>query len=359
MKIAIDASSAAVPQKTGVPRYIQRLIEHLEEIDDENEYIIYYRLSRLKNRRYFYQPKKPTTKVRVFQEPLFTGRGIDVFHGPDARLPGIRGPRLVATLHDVFSLISDEFAGEKFRSTKITRYRDIAERADLIICVSESTRRDFARFFPEAEPKTCVIYEGVDEWFCPRPAAEAGQVKRKYGIAHDYILYVGDLCRRKNILRMCGAFRQAREQVGGNLQFVLVGKLAYGNDEIMTYLRENHCEQHILLTGYVPDEDLPALYSGARLFLFTTLYEGFGLPILEALACGTPVVTSNLSSAMEVASEATCKVNPESEQDITKAIVDILSRADDCHTACTGRTISSHYSWKTTAQQILTRCYSA
>jgi glycosyltransferase involved in cell wall biosynthesis len=240
MRIALDASSAAVSQRTGVAKYIHRLIEHLEKADDNNEYLIYYRLSRWKKRAHFYRPTKTTTKVRLFQEPFLKTRGIDVFHGLDARLPNIRGPKLVVTVHDVFSLVSEDFADEKFRRKKIARYEDIAKRADRIICDSQSTRQDFIRFFPEAEPKTCVIYMGVDEQFYPRPEEEVERVKRKYGVRSDYILYVGELSRRKNILRMFEAFRQVRRQLGKDLQFVAAGKFTYGKEEILEYLRENN-----------------------------------------------------------------------------------------------------------------------
>lgn len=324
MKIGIDASSAAIEQKTGVATYITHLVKHLEALDDGNEYVIYYRLSRRKNRPFFYAPKKASTKVKLFQEPFFRGLGLDVFHGPDVRLPKIRGPKLVATVHDLFSLVSDEFADEKFRRKKIARYRDIAERADRIICVSDSTRRDFIRFFPDAEPKTCVIYEGVDEQFYPRSEEEVERVKRKFGIASDYILYVGALSKRKNIIRMCEAFHKARGKLGEELQLVLAGKLTYGREEILAYLEEHNSEGKILLSGYAPAEDLPALYSGARLFLFTTLYEGFGLPILEALACGTPVVTSNLSAMNEVGARATHRVDPRSSDEIAHKIVEAI-----------------------------------
>lgn len=324
MRIAIDASSAAIPQKTGVAKYIQRLIEHVEALDDENEYLIYYRLSRRKRRRHFYQPQRKTTKIKLFQEPFFMGRGLDVFHGPDARLPKIRGPRLVATVHDLFSLVSEEFAEDRFRQKKISRYRDIAKRADRIICDSQSTRQDFIRFFPEAEPKTCVIHMGVDEQFFPRPEEEVERVKRKYGVQSDYILYVGELSRRKNILRMFEAFRHARDQLGENVQFVAAGKLTYGKEEILKYIRDNRCDAQILLPGYIPEEDLPALYSGARLFLFATLYEGFGLPILEALGCGTPVVTSDVSAMPEIGGGLVSEVDPYSENQISSAIGNIL-----------------------------------
>lgn len=324
MRIAIDASSLAVPHKTGVAKYVSRLIERLEEPDDGNEYLIYHRLSRWKKRQYFYRPKRETTKVRLFQEPFFSGRGIDIFHGPDARLPRIRGVKLVATVHDLFSLVSDEFADEEFRKKKIARYRDIAERADVIICVSETTRRDLLRFFPEAETRTRVIYNGVDDHFYPRQADEVERIKKKYGIDSDYILYVGALSIRKNVLRMFEAFRQAMRQAEGDIRFVAVGLLTYGKERILEYLDAYNSDARILLPGYVPDEDLPALYSGAKAFLFATRYEGFGLPVLEAAACGVPVVTSNIGSTAEIADGIARLVDPLSVEDISEALLNVL-----------------------------------
>ncbi|GAB4338980.1 MAG: glycosyltransferase family 1 protein [Candidatus Abyssubacteria bacterium] len=324
MKIAIDASSAAVRQRTGVAKYIHRLIENLEGVDGRNEYTVYYRLSRRGMRDCFYEPKKPSVKVGLFQEPFSRCRGITVFHGPDARLPRLHGPKLVATVHDVFSLVSEEFANDRFRRKKISHYRRIAERADRIICVSESTRHDFLRFFPEAEPKTRVIYEGVDWQFCPRPNEEIDRIRSKYGIETDYIFYVGTLCLRKNILRMFEAFLDARKKLGADIQFIAAGKLTYGKDEILKWVERNNSDGRIRLPGYVPEADLPALYTGARLFLFTTLYEGFGLPVLEALACGTPVITSNVSAMNEVGAEATHRVDPRSTEAISQKIIDVL-----------------------------------
>ena len=276
-------------------------------------------------KEYFYRPRRATTKVRLFQEPFFPARGIDVFHGPDARLPGLRGPKLIATVHDLFSLVSDEFADEKFRKKKIARYRDIAERADCIICDSQSTRDDFVRFFPEAEPRIRVIHLGVDDQFCPRPKAEVERVREKCGIRSDYVLYVGTLSKRKNLLRMFDAFRRARDRWGKDLQFVAAGRLTYGKEEVLDYVRDTRCGDNILLPGYIAEEDLPALYSGARLFLFTTLYEGFGLPILEALACGAPVVTSNVSSMPEVGGGAVTTADPRNAGDIEEKVFACLN----------------------------------
>lgn len=357
MRIAIDASSTAVARKTGIARYIQCLIDHLGKIDRENEYLVCYRLSRLKGFRHFYRPVRQNMQVKIFQEPFSSGRGIDVFHGPDARLPGMSGPRMVVTIHDVFSLLSEAFAREKFRRTKIARYRDIARRAHRIVCVSECTRRDFLRFFPEAESRTCVIPKGVESRFSPRPALEVRRVRERYGIARDYVLYVGNLSRRKNVVRMVGAFHRVLRAVGGGVQFVLAGRLCDGDEEVVECVRAHRGDDRIRFLGYVPDEDLPALYSGARVFFFATLYEGFGLPIVEALACGTSVLTSNLSSSAEIAAETTWKVNPQSEEEMAAALLDLLGRLDTDEAKAARREAARRYDWRVTAERMLKEVY--
>ncbi len=357
MRIAIDASSAAVPRKTGIARYIHRLIEHLGRIDRENEYLVCYRLSRLRSFRHFYRPGRKNMRVRIFQEPFFFGRGVDLFHGPDARLPGFSGPRMVATVHDVSSLVSDAFAGDKFRRAVIDRYRDIAGRADRIVCVSESTRKDFLRFFPEAEPRTAVIPEGVDSRFSPSPAGEVSRVRQKYGIGPNYVLYVGDLSRRKNVVRLIGAFLRSWRDAGGSFQFVLAGRLCEGDEEVVQCVQARRGDDRIRFLGYVADEDLPALYSGAKVFFFATLYEGFGLPILEALACGTPVLTSNVSSSAEIAAEATWKVNPHREEEMAEALADLLVRPDTDAARAARREAARRYDWRLTAERMLKQIY--
>lgn len=357
MRIAIDASSAVARRKTGIARYVRRLIEHLGEIDRENEYLVYYRLSRLKGACHLYWPVWKNMRVRIFQEPCFSGRGIDVFHGPDARLPGVSGPRMVATVHDVFSLVSHACFSEKFRHLAIARYRDIADRADRIVCVSESTRKDFLRFFPEAEPRTVVIAEGVDSRFSPRPASDVRRVREKYGIGPEYVLYVGDLSRRKNVVGMIGAFRRVLESPGKDLQFVLAGNLCDGDEEVVECVRAHRGDDRIRFLGYVEDEDLPALYCGARVFFFATLSEGFGLPILEALACGTSVLTSNVSASAEIAAEATCKANPRNEEEMAAALVDLLCRSDTDEAKAARREAARRYDWRLTAERMLKEIY--
>ena len=361
MRIGIDASSAVVEHKTGVAKYIFRMIEHLEDLDSENEYVVLYHLPRIfyrpgrwEKRKYFYRPKKETTKVQVFQEPLYIGGGIDLFHGADGHVPRFHRPKLVATIHDVYPLISHDISTEKYRQKKKRHYGRVARRADKIICVSESTRRDFVHFFPEAESKLSVIYEGVDEQFYPRSAEEVDRVKKKYGLHSDYILYVGWITKRKNVLRMFEAFRHAQGQLDEDLQFLAAGRLSFGQEEILRYLDESGLQKRILLPGYVPDDDLPALYTGARLFLFTTLHEGFGLPIIEALSCGTPVLTSNVSAMNEVASEFTCRVCPTSPEEIAEKMIEILKQDDtEEPKPKTNLLAGSDYSWKKMAKQIL------
>jgi len=310
VKIAIDASSAAKAAITGIGTYIRALVHGLAEIDPDNTYYICNRLSRWRRRKHFLRVDRPNFRNKLIQEPfhlLFMPR-LDVFHGPDARLPACGRARSVVTFHDVFSLVSDQFSDEAFRRKKRARYLELVQRATCILADSESTRQDMIRHLDADAARVRVVPLGVSSDFWPRPPEEQAAVRRKYGLEGDFILYVGVITRRKNTRRVIEAFgRVARER---SLTLVLAGRPGYQSEDELAPIDELGLGERVKLAGYVAAEDLPALYSAARLFLFPSLYEGFGIPILEAMACGTPVVTSACSSMPEVAGEAAVLVDP-------------------------------------------------
>ena len=186
-----------------------------------------------------------------------------------------------------------------------------ARAAAHIIADSQATKRDLVERYGVEPSKISVIYPGYDEEaFQPvreREAIEA--VKARYGIAGDYILFVGTIQPRKNLVRLMEAFSLLKRQAA-DLQLVIAGKKGWLYEAIFRRVEELGLEGQVVFTGYVAEEGLPALFSGARLFVFPSLYEGFGLPVLEAMACGTPVVCSNASSLPEVAGDAALLFDP-------------------------------------------------
>jgi len=356
MKIALDVSCIARAHRTGIGEYAYHLVNALAESKGGHRYYLCYRLSRLKKKRFFHTVEQDNFRLKIIQEPfnfLFP-RNIDVFHGLDARLPAFRGPQKVATLHDLFAMISTDFADPAFIKKKVDRYRRLARQAGRIIAVSQSTRRDIVERLGVSEDKIDVIPLGVDPIFRPVPGDEAIATLRGHGIAGPYILFVGNLETRKNLLRMLEAFRRLPAGLRRNLNFVLAGKQTYGGDKVRKTLEEKGLTRSVKTLGYVPGRHLPALYSGAEAFMFPTLYEGFGIPIVESMACGTPVITSNLSANPEVAGDAALLVDPTDTDAIAEALCRLLEEQKLRKTLSQrGLRRAARFTWRQTAERTL------
>lgn len=356
LKIAIDASPAAERERGGIPHYVLNIVNHLAKIDEENEYFLCYRLSRLKKRRYFLKTGGRSFKTKIIQDPFnfFFSKRIDIFHGTDSRLPRFKHAKKVVTIHDLFSVISSKFANARFRYHKINRYYEAIERADLIIADSMNTQRDLVERLEVPRSKIRVIHLGVESKFYPRSEEQIHRVRKKYGLKREYLLYVGTLSRRKNIGRILRAFTRLCRKSQREIDLVMAGYLGYGGKEFLEVLERMQVRDSIHHLGYVEDSDLPALYSGAEVFVFPSLYEGFGLPVLEALACGTPVLSSNNSSIPEVAEDAALLVDPMDEEAIAQGILRIMEDRDLREQLVQdGLNRARNFSWRKTARKTL------
>lgn len=325
MNIAIDASNLARPHRSGVATYGINLINHVASLDKENEYYLCYRLSRLKCRRFFYRVDEPNFRVKIFQEPfsfMFVKR-IDLYHGLDARLCEYRKPKRVVTIHDILQY-SSELPSTRHPKKKIRRYKEVMTSADRIIANSHFTKASILEHFSVPEDKIDVVYHGVEGRFEPKGPEEIQIVLKRYGISRPYLFYVGNIEIRKNLSRILEAFARISKDLSIPLQMVLAGVPGQGAKEVFQTIERLHLEGRVRLLGYVPLEDLSFLYSGAEMFLFPSFYEGFGLPLLEAMACGTAVITSNVTSLPEIAGDAALCVDPYDVDSIAAAIIQFL-----------------------------------
>ena len=352
MRIAIDASGAARSDGTGVAVYIGELSRALAKIASEDEFVLYYRASRIRARKLFLAEPGPNFSTAFPPLSLLKTRRVDVGHGPDSRLLNIGRTRIV-TVHDVFSMISTDWADEKFRRKKADRYAQIAKRAKLIICDSQATAFDFARLFPNARDRLRVVPLGVRSDFSPRPESECEETLKRFNIRRPYLLHVGNIASRKNLARLVGAFEELASS-RPELRLVLAGRLSYRHEEVLERIASCKFGDRVILPGYVARTDLPYLYSSAEVFVFPSLYEGFGLPALEAMACSAPVVASDRSSLPEVVGEAGLLVNPEKEVEIAVAIDKLLSDADlRSQLSEAGKKRASGFTWERTARDTL------
>lgn len=332
MRIGIDASST-IPPRTGVGNYTHHLLQALGKIDKENEYILYFNYFRPgKIVPNFEQPnfekainRIPSKVQRIlhnnFKLPieLFVGK-IDVFHNPNYFLPPTRGAKEVVTIHDLtFKRFPETQTGKDARYFN-KWVPEALKMANEIITDSQNTKRDIIELLGVPENKINVVYGAVDQRFLPINNIQILQeVKIKYNLPEKFLLYVGMLEPRKNIPSLLRAFAVLKKQHFYH-KLVAVGGKGWLYDEIFEIASQLNLTEDVIFAGYVPDEDLPAFYNLADLFVFPSLYEGFGLPPLEAMACGTPVVCSNASSLPEVVGDAAIMVDPYDMEGLAEAM---------------------------------------
>jgi glycosyltransferase involved in cell wall biosynthesis len=256
--------------------------------------------------------------------------GLDLVHDPAGVSPflfGAGGARTVVTVHDAFPWSCP--GTSTLLETLIYRYwlPRLLPRVDAVITVSQASRRDITRYLPVPQDKVHVVYNGVDRGFRPEVADAASLSLVQPGLSPGYILAYGAAPRRKNLAGALRGYARLRAEMEVPPLVVIGGK---GGQEhrLAPLLQELDLVGRVIFTGYVPNEDLPALYRGASLFVFPSLYEGFGLPPLEAMACGTPVVCSNTSSLPEVVGDAALTVDPTDVEALAGAMQRVLSDRD-------------------------------
>jgi len=369
MKICLDLSPT-VHRHAGLGRYAYELLLALIGTDPDNDYLAFFNnpsrayidpplagLSHLTT-PLSYKPWRLSVLlahiVQITQDSLFPT--VDIFHATDHLLPRFAQVKSVFTLHDLIFLFHPEThkpLNRWFLTLMMPRFLRVA---DAIIAVSECTKRDAVRCYGVPEEKITVIYEGVNPRFCPAGPEAVAAVRQKYGLPEHFILYVGTIEPRKNLSALLEAFVALQNRLATRdaaaLRLVFVGKKGWLYEGFFRRLRELGLEDRAFFTGYVPDEDLPAIYSAADLFVFPSLYEGFGLPVLEAMACGTPVICSDTSSLPEVAGDAALMVPPTDVRALAEAMERMLCDAQMRTTLREkGLAWVRRFTWEKTAQQ--------
>jgi glycosyltransferase involved in cell wall biosynthesis len=374
MRIAVEYTPA-VYQGGGIGRYTRELVHALAQLDAENEYILLVAGSRSTPAP---RPRDPSTlnprfQVRRIPIPqrwltilwhrlrlplpveVFSGP-IDLLHSPDYVLPPTRGARSVVTVHDLSFLTVPEAADPRLRRYLSRAVPRAVARADHVLADSHSTRDDLVTHLGVEPQRITVVYPGVDPRFRPLDEAAVQFVRARYDLQEPFILAVGTLEPRKNFPTLIEAY--ARLQDFGvalsEVQLVIAGGKGWLYEGIFAAVERLGLGERVRFLDFVPDPDLPALYNAAAVFAFPSLYEGFGLPPLEAMACGTPVITSNVSSLPEVVGDAALTVPP---TDVA-ALAEALARAlTDEHLRATlrqqGLQQAARFTWDAAARTLL------
>lgn len=338
MTIGIDCRLYS-PKYTGIGRYVFEFIQHLIEIDQDNSYILYfnqeeYDAFNVPNERW--QKKLVNVRHYSLREQwqfyrLLKKEPIDLMYFPHFNAPILYRKPFVVTIHDLtlhyypYKEYVPKWSPKK--QLQIWAYRlimsQVVKHAQKVIAVSENTQEDLVREYPEAENKIVKILEGVPATFQRCPPSDIDALRAKYQISKPYLLYTGVWRSHKNLLRLIRAFDQLIKQ-GRDLQLVMTGKKDPAYPEIPALIKELGLEDRVVLTGFVSDKELIALNSDAKVFVFPSLYEGFGLPPLEAMQFGVPVVSSNTSSLPEVCGDAALYCDPKNPDDIALQIARLL-----------------------------------
>jgi glycosyltransferase involved in cell wall biosynthesis len=332
VRIGIDARKL---HDFGIGTYIRNLLRQLARIDHESEFVLLCRPADSQtlgalgtNFRAVVETSRNYTLAEQWAIPLALRREhVSLFHAPHYVLPPLIGCRSVVTIHDCIHLMFPQYLPNRFAFAYAkASIRLAARRATRIMTVSESSKRDILRFVNVPPEKIDVIYNSYDERFGIEPAEEdVVRVRERYQLNDEFVLYAGNVKPHKNLGRLIEAFHLVRKRGMNNLKLVMIG------DEISKYsalrraVHQYQLHKYVRFLGYLPEETLAVMYRLAGVFVFPSLYEGFGLPPLEAMASGTPVVTSNVSSLPEVAGDAAVLVDPYDPHAIAEGIYQVLS----------------------------------
>jgi glycosyltransferase involved in cell wall biosynthesis len=329
LRVVLDATAGARAEASGVGRYVHEIVRALGRRGDAPELCLGVRLSKWSGRRHLPPPRDgEPARLRWIDDRLdfLLLRGADLFHGLDGRVTTSRRLARAATLHDVFSVERDDLASDRFRDKKRGQYRLLADEADAVVCVSRATETAFLSAFPQARGRTHVVHHGVGAEFKPAGEAAVAAIRAKLGLHRHFLLFVGLLSTRKNLLVLLDAFAELA-RAHEELHLVLAGLPSHGFEEIAAAVECHPFRARVRRPGFVADADLPALYSAAECLVFPSLSEGFGLPVLEAFACGTPVVASDLPVLREVGGDELAVAPAGDAAALARACGEVLARA--------------------------------
>ena len=332
--IALDATYSIGDTLSGVGLYSHQILMGLAGAHPEARFDFCYRPHRYLRARRAALPRN--ARRRVLAGPLGP-RGADLFHGLNQRLPRIPMRRAIATFHDLF-VMTGEYSTPEFRARFTAQARDAAGRADAVIAVSEFTRGQVVSLLGVDAARVHVVHHGTREFRDVGNTRGSAPPNRE-----KVILNVGAVQKRKNIARLVEAF----ETLEPGWQLVLAGSHGYGAAEILARIEKSPARDRIRVTGYVSAEELAGWYARAAVFAFPSLDEGFGMPVLEAMAAGVPVITSNRSALPEVAGDAALLVDPEDSEALGEGLRELAINVDLCRElARRGRARARIFTWE-------------
>jgi glycosyltransferase involved in cell wall biosynthesis len=375
MRIGIDIRTLLDGHYSGIPEYSYRLIHGMLQSDSKNEYVLFYNSFRNARERIgdFSYPNVSLQSTaypsKIFNYIMAKGLGwpeldrllgVDVFFMPHLNFAAFsKKAKSIITIHDIsFLLYPEYFSWRKNFWHHSLDVRRMLQRFDRIIAISQNTKADLMEYCQIPEERICVIYSGIGSDFqvLEKGSSEAERVRKKYALPARFILYLGTIEPRKNVDSLILAFERLcqTESDFSDLSLVIAGAKGWKYKETIKLIKSSPLRDKIILTGYVHREDKCGLYNLAETFVYPSFYEGFGFPPLEAMACGTPVVSCNNSSLSEALESAAIYADPYDVNSLKRAILVSLSDQDlRQRLVQRGLEQASRYRWQDCAQKTL------
>jgi glycosyltransferase involved in cell wall biosynthesis len=361
VRIGIDARKL---HDFGIGTYIRNLLRELARIDENSEYVLLCNpddtgLAESLGQNFRTVPERSalySIGVQISIPLAVRRERVDLFHAPHYVLPALVGSRTVVTIHDCIHLMFPQYLRHRRMGYAYARASlwTAAHKSDRIFTVSEQSKRDILRFFNVPAEKIVVTPNAIDDRFGIAPSDESvEQTRDRYQLDHPFILYAGNIRPHKNLERLIDAFQRVRASGHQELKLIIIGNEISRLQTLRRAVHKHQLHKHVRFHGYVPDKTLSVMYRLASVFVFPSLYEGFGLPPLEAMACGTPVVTSNVSSLPEVVGDAAVLVDPYSPEAIAEGILSVLNDSElRASLKRRGLARAREYSWNRSVRRV-------
>lgn len=335
MKVGIDGRAAKWYRGTGIGTYTYQLINSINNIDELNKYLLFMPDScnfDIELKRNFAVKNIVQNSSNNFWDEvnipnILSEDEIELYHVPQngVGLPFEKKSLFTITLHDVIPYKMPETVGERYLKIFNEAMPNIVSKCDGIITVSEFSKKDISKAFNYPEHKIFVTHLASEDIYRPLDKDTCGKyINKNYGINDDFILYIGGFSPRKNILGLIEAFSKLVENRNKNLKLIIGGNKGISYEKYKTRAEELGISNQVIFPGFIPLEDLPMFYSACEFFVYPSFYEGFGLPPLEAMACGTPVIASNITSMPEILGDSALLINPYNIDELYQAMKSLL-----------------------------------